>query len=566
MPSFDYIIVGAGSAGCVLANRLSEDPKTTVLLIEAGPEAESLLISMPKGIGKLLGSDTYARRFVTRHSDPARKFSPPWPRGRVVGGSSAVNGTLYLRPQPEDFDDWAATGLSNWSWEAMAPCFRALEDHALGADDLRGSGGPMHVSPHPNRSKLSDALIEAGEAMGLERRDDINRLDIEGVGYVNRTIRDGRRVTAATAFLDPVRHRPNLACRVETLVEKLLFEGTRARGVARRSASSPVTFTAAREVILCAGTIQSPQLLQLSGIGDGEHLTWLEIPMLLDRPEVGENLRDHWLCALQYRLKQPLSHNRQFSGWRLAINMGRYLATHTGVMATSAHEVQGNFRTRPDVSRADAHFVGGLFSRDRTAPPGVIRFEAGHGIHFGVYQLRPESKGSILIASPIHSTAGHQHQFSGDGQRPKNRGRYGALYASPFRSAVDTLSGRGNHAGSHIDSDEEIIDATLRTGNPVYHATGTCRMGTDDARWSTTTSRCAEFQGCGSSIVRSCRRWFRPGRTPVSWPWPGARPISSVRHRWHEREYRKGGPLPLAGGHRRHRLPTEVERRYLSRL
>lgn len=481
MEQFDYIIVGAGSAGCVLANRLTADPKISVLLIEAGPEASSLLITMPKGVGKVLGGDTFARRFATQSADPARHFSPPWPRGRVVGGTSAINGALYLRAQPEDFDEWAQTGLSNWSWEKLAPCFRAMEDHMLGADELRGSGGPMHISPHPTPSRLSNALIAAGEAMGLARRDDINRLDIEGVGYVNRTIRKGRRVTAATAFLDPVRHRPNLSVLTSTLVEKVLFDGATARGVACRTPSGPQTFRATREVVLCAGTIQSPQLLQLSGIGDPEQLRRNGVELLLERGAVGKNLRDHWLCALQYRLKQPLSQNLQFSGWRLALNVARYLATHQGPLATSPHEVHGNFRTRPDVDRADAHFVGGLFSRDRTAPPGVFRFEADHGINFGVYQLRPESQGSLTIASndPAQQPAITTNYLdtANDRRVAIDMVRYmRRLFDQPVLApylAEETTPGRA------IESDEAIVDATLRTGNPVYHATGTCRMGSD---------------------------------------------------------------------------------------
>lgn len=481
MASFDYIIVGAGSAGCVLANRLSEDPNISVLLIEAGPEGSSLLISMPKGIGKLLGSDTYVRRFITQNADTSRLSSPPWPRGRVVGGSSAVNGTLYLRPQPEDFDEWAATGLSNWRWEAMAPCFRAMEDHALGSDELRGQGGALHISPHPYPSKVGDALIEAGTAMRLERKADINRLSIEGVGYVNRTIRKGRRVTASTAFLDPIRSRPNLHVVAETLVEKILFDGTRAIGTQCRTKAGVQTFRAGREVILCAGTIQSPQLLQLSGIGDSTHLRELGVEMVAEISEVGQNLRDHWLCALQYRLRQPLSHNLQFSGWRLGLNMARYLLTRSGVMATSAHDIHGNFRSRPGVTRADAHFVGGQFSRDRNAPPGVIRFEAEHGINFGVYHLRPESQGSVLIASddpaqqPVITTnylaADIDRRTAVDIVRYMRR-LFDQPALSPFL-AEETTPGRA------VTSDDEIICATLESGNPVYHAAGTCRMGAD---------------------------------------------------------------------------------------
>lgn len=479
MSEVDYIIVGAGSAGCVLANQLSEDAGSRVLLLEAGRDESGFVVKMPKGIGKLLFDTTLVRRFDTEPEEASGGESESWPRGRMLGGSSRINGMFYTRGQPQDYDDWAANGAPGWGWNEIGPCFRRLEDHELGDDGVRGVGGPLHVSCHSYPNPLCDAFIQSAGKLGLEAREDINRPDQEGIGYITLNIKDGVRVDAASAFIDPIRNRSNLEIHTECFVERILFSGRRATGVRCMHNGERKDYFG-KEVILCGGAIQSPQLLQLSGVGSGDHLRRLGIEVVADLPGVGANLREHRFISVQYRLNRPLSLNRQFSGVRLLYNVLRYVFTRKGVMATGPHDVVGFARTIPELQRPDIEVMMAPFS---TAPGKVnVEFEKQHGIQVIGYQLRPESQGSVMIQSadpsvdpvirPNYLTEEEDRLISGRILRYLRT----LCAQDPIASYItEEIS-----PGPSVQTEEEAIAYNKATGCPVMHPAGTCRMGQDD--------------------------------------------------------------------------------------
>ncbi|WP_321390656.1 GMC family oxidoreductase [Emcibacter sp.] len=481
MDTFDYIIVGAGSAGCVLANRLSENGRFRVLLVEAGPTDGTPLISMPKGFGALLQSKSHVRHFAVEPREDGSMRNEVWPKGMTLGGSSSVNGTLYVRGQPQDYDDWEAMGAKGWGWDVVGECYKKMEDNSLGADGVRGVGGPVHISPHPEPTPLNKAIIEAGKSLGLKHREDVNGLDQEGIGYTMRTIKDGVRVSAASAFLHPVKQRKNLVVRTKVFVEKILFEGTRAVGIRCREDDKICEYKAAKEIILSAGSLQSPQLLQLSGIGPGEHLRGLGIEVIQDSPGVGQNLREHWMSILQQKLKVPGSVNNQFGGLRLLKNALQYFIFKKGLMSTSSHEVVGFVRTRPELDRPDAQVVFAPFSLVQGGEEAKFAFEPWHGIQIHGFQLRPESQGSVMIqsADPAVQPVIKPNYFDteNDRQTAINIVRY--MRDLMKQPALQDFLAEETLPGSEVQSDDEIFSVVKRTGSSVFHVSGTCKMGQD---------------------------------------------------------------------------------------
>lgn len=484
METFDYIIVGAGSAGCVIANRLSESGRYRVLLLEAGPTDKTPLIAMPKGFGVLLENTTHVRHFLTEPGDDGIIPAEDWPRGMTLGGSSSVNGTLYVRGQPQDFDDWEKLGAEGWGWETIGECYKKLEDNALGSDGVRGVGGPLHVSPHPDRHPVSEAIIESVVTLGPRRKEDVNGLDQEGIGYVMRTIKNGVRVSAASAFLHPVKDRKNLSVRTGVFVEKILIEGARAVGLTCKQKGKPVEYRAAREIIISAGAIQSPQLLQLSGIGPRQHLESLGIKMVRDSPGVGLNLREHFMTFVQHRLNKPISNNDKFSGLSLVASVLWYLMSRKGLMSTSSHEVCGFIKTHPELDRPNVQLIGAPFSQVRKIggdPGAKFEFEPWPGMHLLSYQMRPESQGRIMIRStdPLQSPLIQPNYLTAELDRRTivETVKYmrEVCRQLPLREYLEeeTLP------GASYQSDDEILDIAKRTGSTVFHSAGTCKMGSD---------------------------------------------------------------------------------------
>ena len=310
MAGFDYVIVGAGPAGCVLANRLSADPEVEVLLVEAGDRDSNPLIAMPRGFGELLGDPATAWHYPTRPFGPAQQVEY-WVRGKTLGGSSSINGMIYTRGQRADYDALERLGNPGWGWDDMLPVYRTIEDNELGASDVRGAGGPLHVSTVGGTDPLLEDVLTAGTQLGWRRTRDVNETDEERIGYAMATIRDGRRCSAADAFLHPVMDRPNLTVALHTLVDRVVLEGGRAIGVQGRRNGQGAEAVATREVILATGSIATPKILQLSGIGPADTLRSAGVDVVVDSPNVGARAREHrvFLHAVPARRRPRLQHS-----------------------------------------------------------------------------------------------------------------------------------------------------------------------------------------------------------------------------------------------------------------
>ena len=480
MSPHDYVIVGAGSAGCVLSERLSASGAHRVLLIEAGPEDRSPLIAMPKGFGKLLTDPTHTTYTpVTPHHGNGQR-QEVWARGKMLGGSSSINGMVYMRGHPDDYNEWEAQGATGWGWRDIGRCFKAIEDHALGADALRGSGGPLKVGPHDDKTVLTEAVIAACKCLGLAQHDDINQLDHEGVAHLTYTIRGGVRQSAALAFLKPARKRVNLTVLTGAQVTRVRFEGTRAVGVEARVAGGVHHFTATREVILSAGALESPRLLQLSGVGDGAHLQSLGIAAVAHSPNVGLNLREHLLYMIQWRLKEwRHSQNREFSGWRLARNAAAYVLSKSGPMSASPYPVGAFYRSLAGATRPDAQLLMCPVTLDFST--GGMTMEKIPGMQLFSYGLRPKSQGHVRITSADPSVPADTcpNYLADEDDRRIAVATLRFMRRLAEQPSLAPLIAEETRPGAAVQSDEQVLDVYARAGQSGYHACGTCRMGGD---------------------------------------------------------------------------------------
>ena len=475
---FDYIIVGAGSAGCVLANRLTESGRHRVLLLEAGGHDRHIWIHIPLGYGKLFDNAKVNWLYKTEPEPELNNRQIIQPRGKVLGGSSSINGLLYIRGQHEDYDHWRQLGNAGWGFADVLPYFRRAEDQDRGGDDFHGVGGPLAVSdvsePHP----LCEAFIEAAQQAGIPRNDDFNGAAQEGAGYFQLTAKNGRRWSTAVGYLRQARRRHNLAVVSDALASRILFSGRRAIGVQYIQHGIARTAYADGEVIVSGGAFNSPQLLQLSGLGPAKVLRDLGVAVIADMPGVGADLQDHLQIRMQYRCTEPITMNDVINHWRHRYGAGlRYLMSRKGLLTIGAGYAGAFFRTRPELATPDVqiHFL--IFSADAA---GAV-LHAFPGFMTSVCQLRPESRGFVRIKSndPRMPPAIQPRYLSARADCDTVVAGMKAMRRIMNEPAMRRYIAEERAPGAQCVSDADLLAFARDTGTTVYHPTSTCRMGGD---------------------------------------------------------------------------------------
>ena len=475
--AYDFVIIGAGSAGCVLANRLSEDPGVSVLLLEAGGADWNPWIHVPVGYFKTMHNPATDWCYLTDPDEGIKGRRLQWPRGKVLGGSSSLNGLLYIRGQREDYDGWAAAGNKGWDYDSVLPYFKKSECQERGGNEYHGTEGPLHVSDLRLRREIAERFIEAAKAAGIPYNPDVNGATQEGVGYFQQTSYKGFRCSTARAFLRPALKRRNLTLVKRAHCQRLLLEGKRVLGVEYRQGERLQRVKANREVLLASGAIGSPQILQCSGIGNPEHLTGVGIDCLHELPGVGENLQDHLQIRLVFKTRcRTLNDEVRHLLKKLAVGT-QYVLTRTGPLTLAASQVCVFTRSRDGLERPDIQFHMQPLSADKPAE-GVHPFSA---FTASVCQLRPTSRGSIRITSPD------------PGVYPSIQPNYLST-EEDCRVAVDAIKMARRIAeqvplaevitdeyvpGPQYQSDEELLDAARHYSQTIYHPAGTCKMGHD---------------------------------------------------------------------------------------
>ena len=476
--SFDYIVIGAGSAGCVLANRLSASGRHRVLLLEAGGEDRNIWIHVPIGYAKLF---TNAKHNWLYNSEPEPELNGRQiiqPRGKVLGGSSSINGLLYIRGQAEDFNHWRQLGNAGWSFDDVLPYFRRSEDQQRGEDELHGIGGPLSVRDVSEGHPLCEAFIDACEQAGLPRTDDFNGESQEGAGYFQLTTRNGRRWSTARGYLKPARKRQNLAVVSNALTTRILFEGRRAVGVEYKKDGATHTARANAEVIVSGGAFNSPQLLQLSGVGPADLLRQHGIDVIADMKGVGADLQDHYQARFNYRCTTRNTINDMMGSLTARVAAGlRYALLRKGFLTIGAGYAGGFFKTDPSMATPDVqlHFI--LFSADAVGQ----KLHPWPGFLASVCQLRPESRGFVRIksADPAQAPAIQPRYMTAQADRECMVAGMQLLRRVMGQPAIRRYIDEELTPGPKVASDAELLDFARAKGTTVFHPTSTCRMGSD---------------------------------------------------------------------------------------
>ena len=474
--SYDYIIVGAGSAGCVLANRLSASGKHSVLLLEAGGKDVNPWIHVPIGYAKLFSNPRVNWLYQTEPEPELKGRQIVQPRGKVLGGSSSINGLVYIRGQQADFDHWRQLGCAGWAFDDVLPYFIRAEDQERGGNEWHGSGGPLSVNNACDTHPLVDAFIEAGESVGLPFNPDFNGAEQEGVGYFQTTMRNGWRWSTAKGYLRPARKRPNLRVETDALATRVLFDGKRASGVEYRQGDELRTAHARAEVILSGGAINSPQVLELSGVGDSARLSALGIETLHHSPKVGENLQDHFQARIVMECAQPITVNDQYHSLFGRLGMGLdFLMRRRGPLAVAAGFGTAFFKARPEAATPDTqvHFL--TFSVDKMGDA----LHTFSGYTASVCVLRPESRGGVHVVSrdPVQAPEIRVNYLSEAYDRDTNVAALKYLRRVLNAEPMSDLAKREVIPGPDVSSDEALLDYCRSFGTTLYHPTCTCAMG-----------------------------------------------------------------------------------------
>ena len=480
MKSWDYIVVGAGSAGCIVARRLSDDPKVTVLLIEAGPPADSFWIGVPAGMARVIGNPRFDWCYTSEPNEGLGGRTMQFPRGKTLGGCSAINGLVYTRGNRRDYDHWASLQNPGWGWEDVLPYFKRLEDNQRGPSAFRGTGGPQKVSNNRLSSPVIDAFVSAGERCGLTRIEDLSVAGEEGIGQLQATAYRGKRHTAYDGYIKPVRSRENLTVISECQARKVLIEEGRAVGILARHHGQVEEYRAKAEVILSGGAANSPHLLLLSGIGDGGHLQEMGIGTIVHLPGVGKNLQDHCGTHLKFEVEPGWSGNSRVNGWHRYIEGARWLFTRTGYLTLSATLAAAFVRSSDTVDYADLEigFRPISFSYDPVRGAQIDSFPA---ISSNVYRVRPASRGEVRLKSPnpadlpVIDTRYMSDPQDVDAIMAGIRKIREIFATDPLASVVR----RELHPGPETAREDDLIDFIRKNSKSSYHAVGTCRMGAD---------------------------------------------------------------------------------------